>query len=240
MGRITLETDSAYFDEEYCRQHPGFMPGRYVLLAVSDNGSGMDRETIEHIFDPFFTTKGLGHGTGLGLSTVYGIIRQNNGFINVYSEPGRGTTFRIYFPHHGLEAGDQIISASGDAPASRGETLLVVEDDPMLLELTVMMLGDLGYTVISASSPGEAIALNREYDGDIDLFITDVIMPGMNGRDLAFRLLEVRPGMKCLYMSGYTSNVIAHQGVLDEGVNYIQKPFSLGDLARKLRSVLDS
>jgi len=238
VGTVTIETDTVFFDEDYCRFHPGFLPGEYVLLAVSDDGSGMDRETLEHIFDPFFTTKRLGHGTGLGLATVYGIIRQNEGFINVYSEPGTGTTFRIYFRRHAPEVLEQRKEITGDIPMSRGETILIVEDDPTLLEMSAAMLKDLGYNVLWAGTPGEASSLAGEYDDDIHLFITDVIMPEMNGRDLSELIQGIRPGIKILFMSGYSANVIAHQGVLDKGVHFIQKPFSSKDLAAKVRHVL--
>jgi two-component system, cell cycle sensor histidine kinase and response regulator CckA len=239
IGKITIKTDIVSFDEDYCKRHAGCAPGNYALLAVSDDGCGMDRETQEHIFEPFFTTKAVGQGTGLGLATVYGIARQNEGLINVYSEPGKGSTFKLYIPCH--IAGDMTTkpAVAETIPGSRGETVLIVEDDPVLLEMSSMMLQHLGYSVLSADRPAEAIRIAQECRTVINLFITDVVMPEMNGRDLAERLLAIRPTLKHLFMSGYTADVIAHQGVLDEGVNFIQKPFSLMALAVKVREILD-
>ena len=209
-----------------------------MLLAVSDDGCGMDKETLDQIFEPFFTTKGVGQGTGLGLATVYGIVKQNNGFINVYSEPGKGTTFRIYLPRYADQAVDTQRERAAEIPLSRGETVLVVEDEPAILKMGKMMLEKLGYRVLAAGTPGEAIGLAEEHASEIHLLITDVVMPEMNGRDLAERLQSLYPGMKILFMSGYTADVIAHRGVLDEGVNFIQKPFSMKDLAVKVREAL--
>ncbi len=239
VGKITIETGNSSFDENYCAHHAGFVPGEYVLLAVSDNGCGMDKETLAVIFEPFFTTKGFGKGTGLGLATVYGIIKQNNGFINVYSEPGQGTTFRIYLPRYPGEAG-QVRTEGVSKPLLRGnETILLVEDEPSILEITREMLEEQGYAVLAANRPDEAIRLAREHAGDIHLLITDVVMPEMNGRDLAKKMLSLNQHLKCLFMSGYTSNVIAHHGVLEEGVHFTQKPFSMHGLATKVREVLD-
>ncbi|MBC2735704.1 MAG: PAS domain S-box protein [Desulfobacteraceae bacterium] len=239
VGKVTIETGLASFDEAYCVSHAGFIPGEFVLLAVSDNGCGMDKETLDHIFEPFFTTKAKGQGTGLGLAMVYGIVKQNEGFINTYSEPGQGTTFKIYLARHDPEARTVDTAAAKDHQGSQGETILIVEDDRILLEMGTMMLQRLGYTVLSAGTPSDALRLARETSTDIHLFLTDVVMPEMNGRDLADRLQKIRPTIKHLFMSGYTSNVIAHQSVLDVGVNFIHKPFSLKDLAAKLREVLD-
>jgi PAS domain S-box-containing protein len=239
VGKVTIETGNAVFDEAYCADHLGFVPGEYALLAVSDDGCGMDKETIDHIFEPFYTTKGVGEGTGLGLATVYGIVKQNSGFINVYSEPERGTTFKIYLPRH-LGATDREKVEEPQGPALRGlETVLVVEDEPSLLKLAAMLLEAQGYTVLAAGTPGEAIRLAEERDGKIDLLMTDVVMPEMNGRELAQRLLALHPHLKCLFTSGYTSNVIAHHGVLHAGVCFLQKPFSRRDLAEKVREALD-
>ncbi|HNT27945.1 MAG TPA: ATP-binding protein, partial [bacterium] len=237
-GKITIETGDARFDEKYCATHAGYMPGDYVLLAVSDNGCGMDTVTVGQLFEPFFTTKDRGKGTGLGLSTVYGIVRQNNGFINVYSEPGRGTTFRIYLP---LCTERPPVEPKTEAPVATvggGETILLVEDETMIRDIARKMLEILGYTVISAATPGEAIRLAREHAGTIHLLFTDVVMPEMNGRELARNLLSLYPDMKRLFMSGYTANVIAHHGVLDHGVHFLQKPFSMNDLAHKVREAL--
>ena len=239
VGKVTIETTNIAFDEGYCADHAGFVPGEYVLLAVSDNGCGMDKETLAKLFEPFFTTKEMGKGTGLGLATVYGIVKQNNGFINVYSEPDQGTTFKIYLPRLRGKA-EEMRTEGAAGPAMRGqETILLVEDEPAMLELTRTLLEMQGYTVLAASTPGEAIRLAREHAGEIHLLITDVVMPEMNGRDLAKNLLSLYPNLKRLFMSGYTANVIAHHGVLDEGVHFIQKPFSRKDLAAKVREALD-
>jgi CheY-like chemotaxis protein len=219
--------------------HGGFVSGEYVRLAVSDSGCGMDKETLSHLYEPFFTTKETGKGTGLGLATVYGIVKQNNGFIHVYSEPGEGTTFTIYLTRH---IGKTEQDRTSGAPQSIGrghETILLVEDEPALLELTMKLLKRQGYTVLAASTPGEAILLAREHSGEINLLMTDVIMPEMNGRDLAKNLLALYPHMKRLFMSGYTADVIAHHGVLDEGAHFMQKPFSRKELATKVREALE-
>jgi len=238
VGKLTIKTEKVGFDQAYCAIHAGFQPGEYLLLAVSDNGCGMDRETQSHLFEPFFTTKGLGKGTGLGLATIYGIVTQNNGFINVYSKPGHGTTFKVYLPRAvGVTATERVEAKA--APRRGTETVLVVEDEAAILELARESLEHLGYTVLVARSPEEAILRSGEHAGPIQLMITDVVMPQMNGRQLAERLYAERPGLKCLYMSGYTADVIAHRGVLDEGVRFIAKPFSLTVLAEKVREVLD-
>ncbi|WP_224959929.1 hybrid sensor histidine kinase/response regulator [Geomonas subterranea] len=240
VGKITIETCNIAFDARYCNAQPDFVPGEYVLLAVSDNGCGMDKETMAQIFEPFFSTKEVGRGTGLGLATVYGIVKQNNGFINTYSEPGEGTTFRIYLPRDTETAAGPSTEAAA-APASGGsETILLVEDEPSILNVAMSLLTLQGYQVLPASTPGEALEAARQYRDRIDLVVTDVVMPEMNGRDLVRRLLPFCPRVKCLYMSGYTANVIAHHGVLDQGVNFISKPFTMNDLAAKVRAVLDA
>ncbi len=238
VGNIIIETKNVVIDEDYCGRNVGFEPGEFILLTVSDDGGGMDNETLDHIFDPFFTTKRLGQGTGLGLSTVYGIVRQNNGFINVYSEPGNGTTFKVYLPWHSGRTIEIQPKEVAQIPLSRGETVLVVEDEQALLKMTGIMLEKLGYRVLAAGTVAEAIRLAEEFASGIHLFITDVVMPEMNGRDLSRRLQSLCPGVKILFMSGYTATVIAHRGVLDEGVNFIQKPFSMKDLAVKVRDAI--
>jgi signal transduction histidine kinase/CheY-like chemotaxis protein len=240
-GRITIETENSSIDAEYCAANPEATPGNYVRLTVSDDGSGMDRETLLHIFEPFYTTKEQGKGTGLGLATVYGIVKQNKGFISIYSEPGQGTTFSVYLPRDAGERGT--LAATGDQAAAvphGRETILLVEDEPAILNIALLMLEKQGYTVLAASTPGEAIRMAREYPGNIQMLMTDVIMPEMNGRDLAKNILSLYPRVKRLFMSGYTADVIAHHGVLDEGVHFIQKPFSLPTMAAKVRMVLDS
>ena len=239
-GKIIIETHNVFFDKAYCSAHTGFVPGEFVLLALSDNGSGMDREVLLHLFEPFFSTKAMGKGTGLGLATVYGIVKQNNGFVNVYSEPGLGTTFKVYLPWY-LGNGERPSQPEAVKPAATGhETILLVEDEPMILEMTTVMLEHQGYTVLPAVSPGEAMRLAREHAGQIHLLMTDVVMPEMNGRELASNLLSLYPHLNRLFMSGYTANVIAHHGVLDEGVHFIQKPFTMQDLATKIRNVLEN
>ena len=238
VGTIIVETQNSTFNEEYCAAHAGFVPGDYVRISVSDTGCGMDQHTVAQIFEPFFTTKGIGKGTGLGLATVYGAIKQNNGFVNVYSEPGQGTVFTVYIPRHTGETVQK--REKGTGSLRRGlETILVVEDEPAILEMATIMLQGLGYTVLAATTPNEAIRQSKEHAGKIDLLLTDVIMPEMNGRDLAGRLHVNQPWVKCLFMSGYTADIIAHQGVLDEGIHFIQKPFSHAALATKVREALD-
>jgi PAS domain S-box-containing protein len=238
VGKVTIETEIVALDEAYCASHPGFLPGRYVMLSISDSGCGMDKKTLAQIFDPFFTTKSVGTGTGLGLAMVYGIIKQNDGFINVYSEPNRGTTFRIYLPV--VDAVEDIAEAGiKTEPVSGGTgTVLIVEDDAAILEIGQSILEKLGYTVIAADTPDRAIEIAREMKGKIDLLITDVVMPQMSGRDLVQHLVKITPGLKCLYMSGYTANVIAHRGVLEPGVHFLQKPFTIRDIATKVREVI--
>ena len=215
------------------------MPGEYVQLTVSDNGSGMGRETLDSIFEPFFTTKEIGRGTGLGLATVYGIVRQNDGFINVYSELDQGTVFNIYLPRH-LGQAERVETPTGPAmPRGNGEIVLLVEDEAALLKLGKAILERLGYNVLAATTPTEAMRLADAHAGRIDLLVTDVVMPEMNGRELSERLMSLYPGLKYLYMSGYAANMIARQGVFDEGVRFIQKPFSMTDIACKVRLTLD-
>jgi two-component system cell cycle sensor histidine kinase/response regulator CckA len=240
VGTITIETVNSSIDANDCVAHTYIQPGEYVRLVVSDNGSGMDKETLEHIFEPFFTTKELGVGTGLGLATVYGIIQQNNAFINVYSESGHGAAFTIYLPRYLGEQGEAQ-QKSATIPNLRGsETILLVEDEPTILKTTTLMLEGLGYTVLIAGSASEAIRQFKENTDKIQMLMSDVVMPDMNGRDLAKELLSHDHQLNCLFMSGYTADIIARQGVLDREVNFIQKPFSLSDLATKVRFVLDS
>ena len=237
-GKITIETGTAVFDKDHCSRYPGFVPGEFVMFAVSDNGSGMNKETMDNIFEPFFTTKGVGEGTGLGLATVYGIVKQNNGFINVYSEPGRGTTFKIYLPRAEKQAAEKpLVDLKKDLRGK--ETVLMVEDEEPLLALGRTILLRHGYEVLAAKSPAEALGIVESYPGSIHLLITDVVMPGMNGKDLRDRLAEVKPGFKSVFMSGYTANVIAHHGIVEEGVDFLQKPFSVQALLEKVRNVLD-
>ncbi len=239
-GKLTLETSNAVLDETYAREHQPVEPGRYVMLAVSDTGTGMSPETLTRIFEPFYTTKEVGKGTGLGLSMVYGIVKQSGGYIWVYSEPNQGTTFKIYLPRidqPAEEAGAEKHSAS----VSRGtETLLLVEDDPQLRELSCSVLRHCGYNVLAAATPEEGLAICETKRHDIRLLVTDVVMPRMNGRQLAERIQKVCPKIRVLYMSGYTDNAIVHYGVLDPGLWFLAKPFTLSALVAKVREVLDS
>lgn len=239
VGKMTVETKNISFDEDYCADHPGFSPGEYVLLAVSDDGSGIAPEIIEKIFEPFFTSKGQGEGTGLGLATVYGIVKQNNGFINVYSEQGKGTTVKVYLSHHLGQADAVSRTEVSEIPLSSGETILLVEDEDSILKLGKRILEELGYTVLAAASPSEAVSLAKEHADEINLLITDVVMPEMNGRELSELLQKTYLNLKVLFMSGYTANVIAHRGVLDDDVCFIPKPFSKEDMAVNVREVLD-
>ncbi|MCL4368020.1 MAG: GAF domain-containing protein [Actinobacteria bacterium] len=239
VGKITIETRSVHVDEAFCTAHGGDAAGDYTVLAVQDNGRGMPREVLDHLFEPFFTTKGMGQGTGLGLATVYGITRQNGGFVAVASAPGGGTTFEVYLPERrGRPAG----AGRGDTagPIQGGsETVLVVEDEPALLRLGERMLSGVGYTVLCAATPGEALRLARGRAGDIDLVVTDVVMPEMNGQALVERLRAICPRLRWLFMSGYTADVIAHHGVLEEGVAFLQKPYTQEELTDRVREVLD-
>ena len=238
VGKIILETKNIRIDETYSADNPEMVNGDYVVLSVTDDGSGMDKEVIKHLFEPFFTTKELGHGTGLGLSTVYGIVRQNQGFINVYSEPGRGSAFKVYLPRHFDAPVYEQEMLQPQSNISCHETILLVEDESSLLRIGKRMLENLGYTVLTASTPNDAIRVAQEHMGQIDLIMTDVVMPEMNGKDLATRLLSLHPHLKCLFISGYTSDVIAQRGVLQGGVYFLQKPFSPKELSEKVRQAL--
>jgi nitrogen-specific signal transduction histidine kinase/CheY-like chemotaxis protein len=239
-GDLTLETANVDLDDIYAQKHPGTVSGRYVMLAVSDTGIGMDAETRSHIFEPFFTTKSVGRGTGLGLSTVYGIIKQSGGSIEVYSELGQGTTFKIYLPR--IEAPAEPLQAA-QGPASRvegTETILLVEDEAQVRELAAAVLTSCGYTVLVADSRRTAASICDAHKGDVHLLLTDVVMPGGGGREVANQVLARHPKIKVLYMSGYTTNAIVHHGVLDPGTFFLQKPFTPAVLSAKVREVLDS
>jgi signal transduction histidine kinase/CheY-like chemotaxis protein len=239
-GKLTLETANVSFDADSLGRYPELKPGDYVMLAITDTGTGMSEAVKARVFEPFFTTKGVGEGTGLGLSTCYGIVKQSGGHISVYSEQGRGTTFKIYLPQ--VEAPAKISLPRPDAPdlPSGTETILLVEDDPALREMAGTLLRRLGYTVLTAGNGVEALSLRHERsNGHIDLLFTDVVMPHMSGKELADRVRALYPQMKILFTSAYTENAIVHQGVLDKGVALLQKPFTPSALAHKLREVLD-
>jgi signal transduction histidine kinase/ActR/RegA family two-component response regulator len=240
VGRLSIATRNVLVDSTLRASCPDSRPGEYVLLTVGDSGCGMDKETLAHIFEPFYTTKKVGEGTGLGLATIDGAVHQNDGFIRVDSAPGQGTTFIIYLPRH-VEPQMEEKSVTGEAQTvkGRGEAVLLVEDEPILLQMTTMMLEELGYTVMAAGTPDEAFRLAREHSQEIQLLLTDVVMPEMSGRDLTERLLALHPHLKSLYMSGYTADIISEQGILEEKVNFLQKPFSMEDMAEKVREALD-
>lgn len=238
VGKIIIETGKVSFDEVYSAENTGVIAGDFVLLAISDNGCGMDKEMLARIFEPFFTTKGVGQGTGLGLATVYGIVQQNNGFINVYSEPGQGTTFKVYLPRCQGTTGQPQRKGTPGAAGRGQETVLLVEDEEAIIIMTKVMLERQGYTVLQAATPSKAISLAESFPKEIHLLITDVVMPEMNGRELSERIQAFRPGIRCLFMSGYTADVIANRGVLNEGVQFIQKPFSIENLVSKVHDAL--
>ncbi|MBF0390647.1 MAG: response regulator [Desulfamplus sp.] len=244
VGNISISTDMITLNKEWCDSHQNsFIPGDYVQLTVSDDGSGIDKEDMSNIFEPFYTTKEIGKGTGLGLSTVYGILNQNHCFIDVDSQKGRGTTFTIYIPRYkeDEESLQNSCNSCIGIPAKEGfETILVVEDEPAILNMVKLLLEKLGYNVLASTLPSEAIEIVGKYDGTIDLLLTDVIMPEMTGRLLLDRINIICPNIKTLFMSGYTADIIAKQGVLDDGVHFIHKPFSINDLSAKVREALKS
>jgi two-component system, cell cycle sensor histidine kinase and response regulator CckA len=239
-GKLTLETSNVALDRTYVREHQAVEPGRYVMLAVSDTGEGMSGETQARIFEPFYTTKEVGKGTGLGLSMVYGIVKQSGGYIWVYSEPGRGSTFKIYFPR--VDQAPEVLGGEKQTKnVQRGtETILLVEDDEQLRQLSSSVLAHCGYNVLVASSPEEGLKICQDNSKDIRLMVTDVVMPRINGRQLAEQILKLKPEMKVLYISGYTNNAIVHYGVLDPGLWFLPKPFTLSALVAKVREVLDT
>lgn len=240
VGKLTVETGKIHFDQAQCDVKPGLVPGDYVMLTISDDGCGMTPEILDHIFEPFFTTKQVGEGTGLGLAMVYGVVKQNNGYIDVSSQPGKGTSIRIYLPRHVGQVEEKLETKPGNVPQGHKETVLLVEDEVGILELAATQLKACNYHVMAASTPSEALAIAESHIGEIDLLVTDVVMPIMNGRELADRLQLMYPQLRCLYMSGYAENAIAHHGVLDKDIHFISKPFSGQELGVKVRKVLDS
>jgi CheY-like chemotaxis protein len=237
-GKLMIETANVHLDEDYARLHPPQLPGAYVLLAVADTGMGMDAETQARIFEPFFTTKEIGKGTGLGLSTVYGVVRQSGGHIWVYSEPGQGTTFKIYLPLAGHTAREKQPLAAPAESLRGSETILLVEDEEALRGLTRSLLQDNGYTVLEAALPEAAAEIALRHGGQVHLLLTDMVMPGMTGRELAAKLAPIRPEMKVVYMSGYTG--FTHAGLADSEIALLVKPFNRVTLLRKMREALQS
>ena len=239
-GKLTVEAVNISADELYCRLNPEIVPGQYVVLSVTDTGAGMSEDTLNHAFEPFFTTKEVGQGTGLGLSQVYGFVKQSGGHVKIYSEVGQGTTVKMYFPrYHGASAP---LSDETEEPFPEGdkrENILVVEDDADLRTYVADVLRDLNYQVIAASSAQSALTILMQVQPSIDLMLTDVVMPGINGRELGKRATQIRPGLKVLYMTGYSSNAVVHQGRLDEGVDLLEKPVSQANLALRVRQLLD-
>jgi two-component system cell cycle sensor histidine kinase/response regulator CckA len=238
-GEIVIETSNLQVDERYCRDHHWFEPGDFILVSVSDTGTGMSPEVRERIFEPFYTTKELGQGTGLGLATVYGIVKQNRGFIHVYSEPGEGSTFKVYLPCSPVRA-EATPLAKVEEAGRGGETILVVEDEPAILAVTRAGLERLGYHVLPAQGPEEALETLARYPGPIHLLLTDVVMPGLSGPELARRITASSPRTRVLYVSGYTPNMIVKRGVLQPDVNFLPKPFTRKQLGDKVREVLDA
>ncbi len=239
VGRVTIETANTRLDQAYCATQPEAVPGDYVRLAVGDSGCGMSEDVLAHIFEPFYTTKEVGKGTGLGLATVYGIVEQNHGHIAVHSEVGKGTTFHLYLPRAAAAAPAGAVAVAPVALPRGTETILVAEDEKSVRVTSCRFLELLGYTVLAAATPTEALRLAGAHTGPIHLLLTDVIMPGMNGPDLAGLLAEGRPKLKCLFMSGYTAEVMMRRGMLGAGRPFLSKPFSRDDLARKVREMLD-
>jgi CheY-like chemotaxis protein len=240
VGEIVVATSNLEADAAFVDRRPGLVPGRYVCLSVKDDGSGIAPELIDRIFEPFFTTKPTGRGTGLGLATVYGIAKQNGGYIGVESEPGRGSTFMVFLPVAIGEREADAPAPTAEAVRGGSETLLVVEDEPAMLEVTRDVLADLGYRVLATASPGEALSIAAAEGDRLDLLVTDLVMPEMNGRELAALLQARHPRLRCLFVSGYTADIVAQRGIVEPGVHLLSKPFTASELTARVRRLLDS
>jgi len=238
VGKITIETSTVTLNDHDCAEHPVFIPGEFIILSISDNGSGMNEATVDKIFEPFFTTKEKNMGTGLGLASVHGTVKQNGGFIDVFSEPGVGTTFKIYLPTYNGDITETTTLKDKTAHEAHGETILVVEDEVDILRVVQIILENSGFKVLPANTLSEALHLASHSNEEIDLLITDLVMPEITGKDLADRLKSDHPNMKCLYMSGYTADLIGEQGILEDNINFIQKPFRVHYLTSKVHEVL--
>jgi CheY-like chemotaxis protein len=239
-GKIVIETKNLELDEVYAHQHVSVSPGRYVMLAVSDQGCGMDAETLKHIFEPFYTTKHHAEGTGLGLSTVYGVVKQSGGNVWVYSEVGRGTTFKVYLPQANEVVDARRTEVVSTAVAGGTETVLLAEDEELVRKFVRSVLEKSGYTVLEAHHGSEALRVALQHPDPIHLLLTDMVMPLMDGKLLAQRMMDLRPGIRVLYMSGYSENAVVHHGVLESGTAFVEKPFTVETLARKVREALDT
>jgi CheY-like chemotaxis protein len=239
-GKLTIEAANVFVDEEYTRAVPELSPGQYVAICVTDTGHGMTAEALSHAFEPFFTTKEAGHGTGLGLSQVYGFVRQSGGHVKIYSELGQGTTVKMYFPRlTGTEPEEIESGLEPIAEGEKSETILVVEDDKDLRNYIAELLRNLNYRVIATPNAQSALTILLQEDKQVDLLLTDIVMPGINGRELGKRAQEIRSGLPVLYMTGYSRNAIVHQGRLDKGVEFLQKPIGQAQLAARIRALLD-
>lgn len=237
-GVVAIETSEVVMDDEIARVHPGMIPGKFALLVVSDNGTGMDEETLSHIFEPFYTTKKAGHGTGLGLATVYGIIKQHGGFVDVNSRPGHGTVFKIYLPLQASQSPNDKITEANDEVRKGSGTILVVDDNDMVREMLSDILTEAGYTIFAASTPAKALEIVENSPGQISLLLTDIVMPGMNGNELYEQISFIRPDLKVMYISGYASKVSVHGGFLEEGVNFLPKPFTSETLLERVQQLI--
>jgi CheY-like chemotaxis protein len=238
-GSLSIETSRVDLEDDYVRTHGPVRPGRYVLMAMSDNGTGMDARTLERVFEPFFTTKEIGKGTGLGLATVYGIVKQSNGYVWIYSEAGQGTTVKVYLPVVEEDVESRPVASEAIAPPGGSETILLVEDAPAVRAIARQILERFGYEVLEAPSPAVALDMAARRGAEIDLLLTDVVMPEMSGRELAEAFIAVCPNARVLYMSGYTDDSVVRHGVLAPGAAYLQKPFSPATLARAVRDALE-